>query len=129
MRTIKFRAWDKSDSRMLPVTEPEEQGKREYYPFEVAIGFSHWKKEDIILMQWTGLQDKNGNEIYEGDILKTPCAALKDQFNYTYVEYRNDIAAYVKRTSDTRAYTRLEIRIGEVEVIGNIYENPELLKQ
>ncbi len=117
-REIRFRAFDKSDGRMLSVFEPEEQGKREYYPFVVAIGFSHWNKEDIILMQWTGLKDKKGIDIYEGDILREGNVARA-------VEFLNGSFGVINIHKEGKSFGSYQIDKGEV--IGNIYETPELL--
>lgn len=123
MREIKFRAWDKGQERMLPVTEPEEQGKREYFPFEVQIGFSHWNKDDIVLMQYTGLKDKNGKEIYDGDIIEFDLEDFKDYHPVFYKE-----GSFVCGTFSPDLLSILLIEDPELIVAGNIYENPDLLK-
>jgi len=67
---LELRVYDKSEKRMLYAYEPEEQGKREYYPFEFGIGFSHWKKEDLSpMMVFTGLLDTADIKIWEGDVV------------------------------------------------------------
>lgn len=71
------------------------------------------------LIQYTGLKDKNGNGIYEGDIMKTDSGANQ------YVTYRNDMAMFVCRFK-IGASTNIS---STWEVIGNIYENPELIQQ
>lgn len=132
MREIRFRAWQAGKMYYLR----SEKDQFNHYLQVGSGGFWLYNSEgeriaasedDGELMQYTGLKDKNGKEIYEGDILKTPAAVIKDAFNYTYVEYRTEIATYVKRTHDTRAFVRLEIRIDEVEVIGNLFEHSHLL--
>lgn len=75
---------------------------------------------DLIPLQYTGLKDKNGKEIYEGDILRT------DNVEIEYVEYFPAYASFC-RVYQNHVY---EINDnGNYEVIGNIYENPELLRQ
>jgi len=77
---------------------------------------------DVILMQCTGLKDKNGTLIYEGDI-------VKDQDGKIYNIKWNDCYAYfvLWDSDDIEYYTFEEFNLTKLEVIGNIYENPELL--
>jgi hypothetical protein len=103
MREIKFRAWD---------------GKR--MSIDVSLcheGCGNWKDEQ--LMQYTGLKDKNGKEIYEGDVLKWENDAIGK------VEWLHD-GFVVYFPNWNRAHRRL-FGSKKMEVIGNIYENPELL--
>lgn len=104
------------------------------------IGFM--KFEDIVLMQWTGLQDKNGKDIYEGDVVDFSLISsmmieggnygrlgtiinkfspiqffIEDTYSLSYDKFRNKVKTFWKMDS-----------INELEVIGNIYENPELLE-
>lgn len=72
------------------------------------------------LMQSTGLKDKNGVEIYEGDILKTRIGGYEQVSPYVVEDMRK---LYFELKRDDSYY-----RIQETEVIGNIYENPELLE-
>ena len=74
--------------------------------------------DDIIPLQYTGLSDLNGKGIFNGDLLKTDSCAIMA------VEYREDMAMFVCRF-DEGASTNIDSRAWEV--IGNIYENPELL--
>jgi uncharacterized phage protein (TIGR01671 family) len=138
-REIKFRAWDKHNSCWYQPVHEAYKGKL----FELLVSFngrltahvlggvedeSLWP-DRFVLMQYTGLKDKNGKEIYEGDILPV----IKGQ------ETRN---AYVSMTygawcisgkdaTDGLPINALLYEFGDsqiLEVIGNIHENPELLK-
>lgn len=87
--------------------------------------FDFGEGEESILMQYTGLKDKNGKEIYEGDIL------LYDSNSKTSVFYKN--GAFVRSYGNSNMYLLYDSFIEDgclynYEVIGNIYENPELLE-
>lgn len=79
--------------------------------------------EDVVLMQSTGLFDKNGKEIFEGDILGT-----KDGLLNGVVEYRSDLGMWTNSLIRYNNFERLCSVANSREIIGNIYENPELLE-
>ncbi len=109
-REIKFRAWDKFDGEMLT------PGQSEIFRLMMLVEQGVKEKDRFILMQYTGLKDKKGKEIYEGDIVNT-----KD-FNggFTNVVVEWDDAQF---TTIIKPLNRLI----DIVVIGNIYENKELL--
>lgn len=152
MREIKFRAWHEEEKRMMDWDElacEEDDIYREMWLLR-ALRMSG----DLKFMQYTGLKDQNGKEIYEGDILKRPCsnAWVHGDYSYQDVVYRNGtwIIQYLKSEKGKvlpKGYTaghlidcydydykalvfdddRLTHENSEVEVVGNIYENPELI--
>lgn len=85
MREIKFRAWNSTNKKML---SPLEIYRDLHYQFQIdcfgGIGLTYADSQDINcnfeLMQYTGLKDKNGEEIYEGDILLAKYAGLEDAY-------------------------------------------------
>jgi YopX protein len=99
-REIKFRAWDTRTRGMI-------------FPTHI----SQLNLAELIPMQFTGLEDKQGKQIYEGDLVGTNRSALK-------VVWVKDAAGYRARSVHGVEYFLTR----ELEVIGNIYENPELLK-
>ncbi len=87
----------------------------------VSISGSHeWHKYKKLL-QYTGLEDENGTEIYEGDIYTQGCE------NIRYIVVFND-CQFVGKQVENRSLAGLTYFSDEIEVIGNIYENPELLE-
>ena len=104
MRPIKFRAWDKQLNIMV-------------YAGNEVIFYLNYLPQRII-MQFTGLTDKNGIEIYESDIV-----IHEYESEYGPLEHR-DVVEYLGGAF----YPICEKPENEFEVIGNIYETPELLK-
>lgn len=133
MREIKFRSWDKNNETMEYEGYGDNSGDRSssYYPRIELNGYVCDESHDsFVLMQFTGLIDKNGEEIFEGDILKwkdkkyikavVEWGEQADQARWLVVENLD-----VYDLSDL-AHRNLVERI-EAEVIGNIYENPDLV--
>ena len=122
-----FRAWT-------------EEGKAMYYgvyPFRDdalllsydGFAFDEVPASDFILMQSTGIKDKNGKEIFEGDVVKYEV----DRYTYTEeVAYDKNFVGFGVRDADTDIiFTFLQLAdvvdLISLEVVGNIYQNPELL--
>lgn len=122
----KYRAWDKIRKTMYEVDDimSIDFGKSE---ISVKTLFfertNYYKFDDIVLMQSTGLTDKNGKEIFEGDVLGT-----KDGLLDGVVEYRTDLGMWTNSLFRYNNFERLCNVADSTYIIGNIYENPELLE-
>lgn len=127
-REIKFRAWVPGDKQCVMQSILRLDWHNVYFAELPDYG---WLPEDeIVLMQFTGLLDKNGREIYEGDILKPLNTAFAEPYvvEFGVHEFADD--AYgeqcmgwsVRMRYGQRPTTRCDAKI-----IGNLYENPELL--
>jgi hypothetical protein len=116
MREIKFRAWDKIDKKMREVIQILWGSIHNPYP--MSVDFYDTQKprlfQDVVLMQYTGLKDKNGKEIYEGDVLPNG---------------HDDTLKVIKYSPNHGFLGNLPEgwNSNEYEVIGNIYENKDLL--
>lgn len=117
MREIKFRCW--YDNHMFDVTDIDFA-----YKMINLTGADIIKFTDGILMQYTGLKDKNGKEIYEGDIVRVRYKGKEDigKIIYEYNGFTIDVM------NMKRPYGRVPLIERFTEVIGNIYDNPELLE-
>lgn len=122
----KFRAWDKLGKIMLPVGDIDTSYKLVY--LEEENGYRCERDfDEIELMQSTGLKDKNGIDIFEGDIVKF---TVTNGFDYVVDE--NGVVTYKTGAfyvvNGFAEYLISDINTNEIEVVGNKYENPEFLK-
>lgn len=111
----KFRAWN-SETKEIEVFETYEEISELFLALSADDGF-------YSIMQSTGLHDKNGKEIFEGDILGTNDGLLNG-----VVEYRADLGMWTNSLLRYQNFERLCNRANSREIIGNIYKNPELLE-
>ena len=130
MKQVKFRAWDKKKNDWFD----DDDGEL-YIELNGNINFG-WNGEvmddytdRVILLQYTGLKDKNGVEIYEGDFLMAGDAYLG------VIKYHSTRAQFIgKNIGETFQEDKYDTlytkngRFNSAKVIGNIYENPELLE-
>ena len=120
MRTIKFRAWHPDEGNM--------------YYFNCFKEITDWQADDfyradntddacVDFMQFTGLHDKNGKEIYEGDIVKSFFVDTDEAGNEIYKYYIIEV-----KYDEVLCSYKID-KFMNLEVIGNIYENKELLNE
>ncbi|MFA1821188.1 YopX family protein [Virgibacillus oceani] len=150
-REIKFRAWDKKAELLLPVkmmnwaewwvSSDPTFGQSDALDYGERNSFRNKETDRHILMQYTGLKDKHGKDIYEGDIVKGFYEEYDTYFDVVNKhEFISDVKwvescfAVHRNTASTEGRIRdygyqSEWNSETVEVIGNIFENPELLEQ
>ena len=146
-REIKFRGWDKYDKKMI-YDLCQIDSFWHYYSYSNNTGLHFGKTgpdgvgEDFknkYIMQYTGLKDKNGKEIYEGDVLKQVKKSSREGYERSSYDKNNFEVVFkygsfwLQRPYDDSVYIRDFPNIDEFvgfecfEIVGNIYENPELL--
>jgi uncharacterized phage protein (TIGR01671 family) len=130
MREIKFRVWDKNNKTLFQIFDSTTQ---EYWFIPI------WNK-NFEIMQYTGLKDRKGKEIYEGDVLEFDDITgdgfdFRNKAQVEFYKGRYQLTNFL--VSDTRMLEEMneshEDFVYQLEknckVVGNIYENPELLTQ
>lgn len=142
MREIKFRAWHSEMEEMfLSSNNPDIYESREFYPFSFYIGSKReWYLRDFEMMQYTQYQDKNLNDIFGADIIQIdrydePLIGVVRQLDggQWYIDHPKVHMKYMHQIhceacdTDSPVFFINFFESYELEIIGNIYENPELL--
>ena len=125
MEAPKFRAYDGGSlNRMYQPDEVMVGGGNIWIIDEDSVAGGWIVNNDLHLMQSTGLADKNGKEIFEGDIVKMSKDVYSEPTYYEVVRHRG--GAY--RLDSKQHGCELWLRHTDCEVVGNVYENQELLE-
>lgn len=127
-REIKFRAWfdvKELKKRLIRNINDSDRSKMVYFDlFDLDSGYIISKGRQLIkgtpIMQYTGLKDKNGKEIYKSDVIKVLC---NDEVSY------NKFEVYYDPYSCRYLPNFAAITSGDIEIIGNIYENSALMEK
>lgn len=128
MREIKFRAIHKSTLKKWYTDELYFHDGKWFENYRALDNYFPINLEQCVVLQYTGLTDKNGIEIYEGDVI------ICEGYRGYYVSFKEGCFALEYLDTITRAihYARVtpinHIRTTEWEVIGNIYEHPHLME-
>jgi uncharacterized phage protein (TIGR01671 family) len=137
MREIKFRAWDKVDKEMCGIAVMNYIEPNPFLEiYGLGVGRGHHKRRafsDTELTQYTGLHDKNGKRIYEGDIVVATYGKWHEEpkglTRICKVVYDDRTCSFRMAVNNSKVLVLFEdSRKKDIEIIGNIYENPELLE-
>ena len=120
----RYRAWNKATKEMHEVDDivSIDFGKSEICVKTLFFGkFSYYDLDDIVFMQSTGLTDKNGKEIFEGDIIDST-----DGFLTGVVEFRVSLGMFISELVEYNNFEHLCNVASSRKIIGNIWEYQEL---
>lgn len=141
-RIIKFRAWDKKE--MVMIGDADSEADFRFHAGSVTVRYlseqfyegggeihsrDRWEDCDVEVMQFTGLIDKNGKEVYEGDVV------TMRSYNYSHLDYQKWEVKYFPQgmmfefhcLSKPNQLSQNILGYHSIEVIGNTYETPNLL--
>lgn len=141
MNTIKYRVWDKGAKKMSPVSNISfgDDGAAltiiaEPAPRDSKIYNGLVDGENGVLMQYTGLKDKTGKDIYEGDIVHL-WGRYRDESSYKIigiVEFKDFLSQFsvevIKELNDRNGVASTSLSNYDADIVGNIFENENLLK-
>lgn len=143
-REIKFRAWNIPNKLMYQNVQDGILAENEKGQLIIGVSIGKLSKDaGSILMQFTGLKDRNGIDVYEGDLLREPSKSNWENVNFSCFEVffhdgdshlNYDIGYTMCRMHNHGSICGGHIpsfkpkTLSKMEVIGNIYENPELIK-
>lgn len=111
MRKLKFRAWDTNVNKFL------------YWDFLKTKIANFFDTDFLVVQEFTGMQDKNGKEIYEGDIVRI----FNNNTVFLEVQFRNQyVGGWILFHNKLKGELSLGVRSSmDIEVVGNIFENPQ----
>ena len=122
-----FRAWDKDNKRMANVFEINFLNSTVYLQGEYRVIF-----DQVELMQYTGLKDKNGKKIFEGDVISHANGEIYKVNNRSGCFMADNVRngkSLRHDEEDVRVWHTLMESQMLIVILGNVYENPELLKE
>lgn len=124
-RELKFRVWNEDKNKFMPSGFI---GISDGKFIDLKNGSIHFDNDDKIVEQFTGLRDKNGKEIFEGDVLKL--AGFEGVFRVRFLKAHAMFISYQieKDYSDSRVIRFSDLSRDEMVIVGNIHENGDLLK-
>ena len=127
---FKFRVWDKLAKRMIYPHNDNQQ----HFIIDLNGRFHNLQNgsggDDYVIQQYTGLTDKNGKEIYEGDIVQYNQNSSYDNMDFI-AKWSDDKLGFIFQSNSGEQLVNQTPhlnRFKHLEVVGNIFENPELLK-
>lgn len=133
MRTIKFRGYNKKNNQWLYGFYLQNRGMHFVCPDEFATGKS-WEDYEVdttSVGQFTGLLDDREQPIYEGDIVEAISVRRQDYGRkmLAQIVYDEEFACFDFKASDRQRHINTSMMDVGLEIVGNIYDNPEILKK
>ena len=123
-REIKFRAW------YMPFGSKEPMQEMLHRRASSILSFAEMNPDAYIVEQFTGMKDANGKEIYEGDIVRMQRPGFHERACYEVKYFVQDVCIFqIVKVTDGSTLFESPSNGHDVEIIGNVHTNPELLEE